>query len=444
MNVYDSTRMLDVLASVGYARTETQEDADLILLNTCHIREKAAEKVYSELGRINKMKRRSNKDVIIGVSGCVAQAEGEEVQRRAPYVDLVFGPQTYHVLPDMLKQVRQGTERKKVLMLDFPVDSKFDFLPEETLDKGPVSFLTVQEGCDKFCTYCVVPYTRGVEVSRPVEAVVHEAERLVRGGAREIVVLGQNVSAYHGKGPEGKEYGLGDLLRALAMRLKGQGLHRLRYTTSHPRDTQDDLIKAHAELDLLMPFLHLPVQSGSDKILKAMNRQHPRASYVETIARFRQARPDLALSSDFIVGFPGETEEDFEDTLSLVREIGYTQAYSFKYSPRPGTPGALRDDQISEDVKEKRLARLQTLLNEQQLTYNQSFEGQTLEVLIERPGHDTGQWLGRSPYMHSVHVTHPSLEVGDIVAVKIENGLENSLRGVLLKKISPAFVSKAA
>jgi tRNA-2-methylthio-N6-dimethylallyladenosine synthase len=431
MNVYDSGRMMDVLAKEGFAVVDTPDVADLVLLNTCHIREKASEKVFSELGRLHQLQKSRARPMILGVSGCVAQAEGAEIQRRAPYVNLVLGPQTYHLLPTMLKQLDAGQD--KVCMIDFPAESKFDFLPEETLDKGPVSFLTVQEGCDKFCTYCVVPYTRGVEVSRPVADVVTEAKRLVSNGAREIVVLGQNVSAYHGRSPDGTEYGLGNLLRLLSKELEKTPLKRLRYTTSHPRDMQDDLIKAHKDLDMLMPFLHLPVQSGSNTILNAMNRQHPRERYFEVIQQFRQARPDIALSSDFIVGFPGETEADFEDTLALVREVNYAQAYSFKYSPRPGTPGAMREDQIPEDVKSDRLARLQALLNEQQLAFNKRFEGKDVEVLIERPGHKPNQWIGRTPHMQSTHITGKALAPGHIVRAFIEAGHANSLEGRLIE-----------
>ena len=431
MNVYDSGRMLDVLTREGFEVVDSPDVADLVLLNTCHIREKAAEKVFSELGRLYQLQKSRSKPMVLGVSGCVAQAEGAEIQRRAPYVNLVFGPQTYHLLPTMLKQLETGDG--SVCMIDFPAESKFDFLPEETLDKGPVSFLTIQEGCDKFCTYCVVPYTRGIEISRPVRDVIAEAKRLVQGGAREIVVLGQNVSAYHGRGPDGVDYGLGDLLRLLSNELKGSPLKRLRYTTSHPRDTQEDLIRAHRDLDILMPFLHLPVQSGSNTVLKAMNRQHPRERYLEVIQQFRQARPDIALSSDFIVGFPGETDADFEDTLALVREVNYAQAYSFKYSPRPGTPGAMREDQIPEDVKSERLARLQALLNEQQLVFNKSCAGKETEVLIERPGHKPHQWIGRSPHMQSVHITARGLAPGHIVRATVVAGHANSLEGRLMK-----------
>ena len=495
MNVYDSTRMMDVLHASGYELASTPDEADLAILNTCHIREKAAEKVFSELGRLHlvqKARRKANKarPLKLAVSGCVAQAEGDEIQRRAPYVSLVFGPQTYHMLPRFLAQIEEGDAAKdsawditanteerlgnavcdegghaaesvelslrnkasfaptRLAMLDFPEESKFDFLPEETLDKGPVSFLTVQEGCDKFCTYCVVPYTRGVEVSRPAGDIVAEAEKLVAGGAKELILLGQNVSAYHGAGFDGQEIGLGDLLHLVEEKLMPQGLKRLRYTTSHPRDTQDDLILAHRDLKTLMPFLHLPVQSGSNRVLKAMNRQHPREAYIETIARFRRARHDLALSSDFIVGFPGETEEDFQDTLSLVREIGYAQAYSFKYSPRPGTPGAMRDDQIEEHIKDERLQRLQALLNAQQLAFNESFVGQTLDVLIEKVANPQEgvsganakeeQYVGRSPYMQSVHFEGGSFCLGDIVSVRIEAGYANSLKGTLASKRSAA------
>jgi len=502
MNVYDSTRMSDVLHKAGYGAVQTPDEADLVILNTCHIREKATEKVFSELGRLHCIqKARAHRPLRLAVAGCVAQAEGEEIQKRAPYVSLVFGPQTYHLLPRMLqhldkmeKAVQDGqrdvqgevqgeavkeTQKEggaaaqkegivsksdkmtlkeapdsqgmgrgflaakkksvkpaRLSCLEFPVESKFDFLPEETQDKGPVSFLTVQEGCDKFCTYCVVPYTRGCEDSRPVESVLAEATRLVKGGARELVLLGQNVSAYHGMGKGGREYGLGDLMRLLEERLHAEGLWRLRYTTSHPRDTQDDLIAAHRDLKCVMPFLHLPVQSGSDYILKTMNRQHPRQRYLETIERFREARPDIAFSSDFIVGFPGESEADFEETLDLVRKVGYAQAYSFKYSARPGTPSANWDDQVPESVKDQRLQRLQALLNAQQLAFNQTCEGRSFEVLVERKGQDGDVWVGRSPYMQSVYVDTASLgrdkehvNVGALISVKVEQGLAHALQG---------------
>lgn len=448
MNVYDGTRMMDVLAQEGYTACDTPDEADLVILNTCHIREKAAEKVYSELGRMRQIRtQRPHQPLRLGVAGCVAQAEGEEMLRRAPFVDMVFGPQTYHMLPRMLHQLDKGAG--PVMMLDFPEkpNEKFDMLPEETADKGPVSFLTVQEGCDKFCTYCVVPYTRGIEISRPVADVLAEAARLVRGGAKELVLLGQNVSAYHGLNEEGIETGLGDVLRLLAEKLEPLGLRRLRYTTSHPRDTQDDLIAAHRDVPLVMPFLHLPVQSGSDKVLKEMNRKHPRARYLETIARFREVQPDIALSSDFIVGFPGETDEDFQQTMDLVRQVGFAQAYSFKYSPRPGTPGANRTDQVPEKIKKERLAALQGLLWAQQLAYNQSFVGRTVQVLMEKKGNKEGQWIGRTPYMQSVYVTLPqgaSLHVGDFCNLHIKAGYQNSLEGMWCEQSSLAKSGQAA
>lgn len=454
MNVYDATRMFDVLKQAGFSEAPGPDQADLVLLNTCHIREKAAEKVYSELGRLNALRRgRQDRPLMLGVAGCVAQAEGQEMLRRAPFLDVVFGPQTYHMLPAMLRQ--RQTSEKPVLMLDFPEESKFDYLPEETADKGPVSFLTVQEGCDKFCTYCVVPYTRGVEVSRPVDSIVAEAEKLVASGSKELVLLGQNVSAYHGLGPDGREWGLGDLIRKVAERLEGKGLRRLRYTTSHPRDTQDDLIAAHRDIPLLMPFLHLPVQAGSDKVLKEMNRQHPRERYIAEIARFRQARPDLALSSDFIVGFPGESDQDFDQTMDLVRQVCFSQAYSFKYSPRPGTPGADRTDQVPEDVKTQRLYALQALLRSQSLAYNQMFEGQEVEVLIEKdPGapvngattanNETRPFVGRTPYMQLVHFEASGLMPGDFCAVKVTKGMANSLAGTFVEKLNVESPKNAA
>jgi tRNA-2-methylthio-N6-dimethylallyladenosine synthase len=438
MNMYDATRMADVLKPFGYALVQEADSADLVLFNTCHIREKASEKLYSDLGRMREFQKRralQGANMRIGVAGCVAQAEGVEVLRRAPYVSLVFGPQVYHLLPRMLAQLEAGAE-KQVLLLDFPAESKFDFLPEETMDKGPVSFLSVQEGCDKFCTYCCVPYTRGMEVSRPISGVLAEARRLVSNGAKEIMLLGQNVSAYHGLGPDGKEWGLGRLLRQLAEDLSSYGLKRLRYTTSHPNDMQDELIEAHRDLDLLMPFLHLPVQSGSDKVLKEMNRKNTHDSYLRLIERFRNARPDLALASDFIVGFPGETDDDFKETLRIVREVKYAQAYSFKYSPRPGTPAAERSDQVPESVKNDRLQTLQALINQQQYAFNKDSEGEVVDVLIERPGTKPQQWVGRSPYMQSVHVVAPDARVGDLVPVSLIEGLPNSMRGELILPLS--------
>ncbi len=434
MNVYDSDRMADVLAPSGYAETLDPATADLVILNTCHIREKAAEKVYSELGRLRALKEereRQGGSMTIGVAGCVAQAEGEEMVRRAPVVDLVFGPQSYHRLPELLKRTDNGA--RGIVETDFPVEDKFDALPspekKKTIARGRTAFLTVQEGCDKFCAFCVVPYTRGAEFSRPVAKVINEAKELVDGGVREITLLGQNVNAYHGEGPDGKDWSLGRLIYALA---EIDGVDRLRYTTSHPRDMDDELIRAHGEVDVLMPYLHLPVQSGSNTILAAMNRQHDAASYLRLIDRIRDARPDIALSSDFIVGFPGETGQDFEDTLSLVKEVGYAQAYSFKYSPRPGTPAAGETVQVDEAVKAERLARLQDQLNIDQAAFNKSCEGRTMSVLLDRRGKRDGQLVGRSPYLQSVHVDAPEEAFGLFADVTIEQGFANSLSGKLL------------
>ncbi len=423
MNVYDSSRMADILERDGYRAVDTPDGADLIILNTCHIREKAAEKVYSELGRLRSIKQSGK--TTIAVAGCVAQAEGEEIIARAPVVDMVFGPQSYHRLPDFLATVETGA---KVVDTEFPAEDKFDHMPApartRTEARGRTAFVTVQEGCDKFCTFCVVPYTRGAEVSRPVEKVIHEARRLVAMGVREITLLGQNVNAYHGVGPDGRDWSLARLLEALA---EIDGLDRLRYTTSHPRDMDDALIAAHRDIDILMPYLHLPVQSGSDRILKAMNRQHTRADYFAIIDKLRAAKPDLALSSDFIVGFPGETDADFEDTLDLVSAVGFAQAYSFKYSPRPGTPAAEADDQIDEAVKAERLARLQALLREQQATFAKSLEGRTLSVLYEKSGRKPGQVIGRSPYLQPVVVNGDESLFGRIESVRITTAGPNSL-----------------
>lgn len=427
MNVYDSDRMTDALAKDGYVATDNAEDADLVLLNTCHIREKAAEKVYSALGRLRDLKKRKageGREIMIGVAGCVAQAEGDEILRRAPAVDLVIGPQTYHRLPEALKRVSRG---ERVLETDYAIEDKFEHLPApdkaKTRARGVTAFLTVQEGCDKFCTFCVVPYTRGSEVSRPMAQIVAEAEKLVSAGVREITLLGQNVNAWHGTVTTGGE-GLGALLRRLS---EIEGLARLRYTTSHPRDMDDSLIEAHRSLPTLMPYLHLPVQSGSDCILKAMNRRHTAAEYVALVERIRRAQPDLALSGDFIVGFPGETDADFEDTLSLVRTIGYAQAFSFKYSTRPGTPGADLKDQVPEDVKAKRLETLQALLLEQQRAFNESCIGRTIDLLLEKPGRMPGQLIGRSPWLQSVNVDAKGVEIGDIIKVRITAAGPNSL-----------------
>lgn len=429
MNVYDSDRMAGLLAPLGYALTDVVDDADMVLLNTCHIREKAAEKVYSELGRINKMKQARQADggaMILGVAGCVAQAEGEEVLKRAPYVDMVFGPQTYHRLPEMVARLHR--EKGAQLDTDFPEESKFDHLTAPGRVEGRAAFLTVQEGCDKFCTFCVVPYTRGAEFSRPVDQVLTEARQLVAQGAVEITLLGQNVNAYHGTDADGAELGLGGLIRRLA---EIDGVARLRYTTSYPAEVDDALIAAHRDVPELMPYLHLPVQSGADRVLKAMNRRHGRDFYIDLVARLRAARPDLGLSSDFIVGFPGETDADFQDTLSLVREVGYVQAYSFKYSPRPGTPAAAMELQVPEDVKDARLKELQDLLNTQQLAFNQACIGRTLPVLLDRPGRHAGQLLGRSPYMQAVHVDAPADWLGRVADLKIVSAGGNSLGAVL-------------
>ena len=427
MNVYDSERMSESLAKAGYAATDSAEDADLVVLNTCHIREKAAEKVYSEVGRMRQLREQRGKGLTIAVTGCVAQAEGAEIQRRAPAVDLVVGPQSYHRLPELVARAEQG--ETALVETDFPVESKFDRLPEErSAATGAAAFLTVQEGCDKFCSFCVVPYTRGAEESRPVDSVLAEAERLAGQGVREITLLGQNVNAYHGVAPNGAagSWNLAQLLRALG---EISGLERLRFTTSHPKDMDDDLFAAFAENPKLMPYLHLPVQSGSDPILKAMNRSHTAAEYLEIIERLRSIRPDMAISGDFIVGFPGESDADFADTLKIVTAVNYAQAYSFKYSPRPGTPAAGVEFHVPEAVKSQRLEALQQLLNEQQLAFNQSCVGRRLSLLLERPGKEDGQLIGRSPYMQSVHVMAPQHRIGQIVDVDITAAGPNSLKG---------------
>jgi tRNA-2-methylthio-N6-dimethylallyladenosine synthase len=432
MNVYDSNRMADLLAPEGYAETGAPDDADLIILNTCHIREKAAEKVYSELGRVRQLKEgaaRQGRRVTVAVAGCVAQAEGQEIMRRAPVVDLVVGPQNYHRLPDLL--AREQRQETGIVETEFPVEDKFDFLalPSKaaTRARGVTAFVTVQEGCDKFCTFCVVPYTRGAEVSRPVEKILVEVANLAASGVREVTLIGQNVNAYHGE-DHGRPVTLGQLLRRVA---EVPGIARLRYTTSHPRDVDDDLIAAHRDLPQLAPQLHLPVQSGSDRILGAMNRRHTRADYLRTIERLRAARSDLALTSDFIVGFPGETEGDFADTLRLVDEVGYAGAFSFKYSPRPGTPGANMREQVAEDVKAERLARLQAVINRSQAAFNARCCGLTFDVLMEKAGRLPGQLTGRSPYLQAVQVMAPSHMIGEMVLVTITDIGTNSLFGVL-------------
>jgi tRNA-2-methylthio-N6-dimethylallyladenosine synthase len=427
MNAYDSARIADLLAPLGYGATDGPEDADMVVLNTCHIREKAAEKVYSELGKLRDLKEGKARDgspMLIAVAGCVAQAEGELMLKRAPAIDLLVGPQTYHRLPEMIAKIARagGT----ALQTDFPALEKFDALPDAGA-RGVSAFLTVQEGCDKFCTFCVVPYTRGAEYSRAPEAVIAEARTLVKSGARELVLLGQNVNAYGGDAADGKHWSLARLCEALA---KIEGLARIRYTTSHPRDMADDLIAAHRDNDKLMPFLHLPVQSGSDTMLAAMNRQHKAEDYLRLIERIRAARPDIALSSDFIVGYPGESDADFEATLELVRTVKFAQTFSFKYSRRPGTPAAAALKQISEKVKDERLQALQKLLLQQQDEFNDAQIGQTLDVLFEKPGRNDRQVMGRSPYLHPVHAEGG--RIGEIARVRIEARTANSLKGVLV------------
>ena len=425
MNVYDSERMSEMLAAVGYEAVQAAEDADLVVLNTCHIREKAAEKVYSEVGRLRALKRR-RPDMLIAVAGCVAQAEGGEVIRRAPSVDIVVGPQAYHHLPEMLARAERARGGAGIIDVDFRPEAKFDELPVPERPTGPSAFLTIQEGCDKFCTFCVVPYTRGAEYSRPAAAVVAEAEQLVKRGAREIVLLGQNVNAWCGEGPGGRNWTLARLIRALA---EIDGVERLRYTTSHPRDMSDDLIEAHGAVPALMPFLHLPVQAGSDRVLERMNRKHRASDYRRIVERLRAARPDIALASDFIVGFPGESERDFEQTMALVRDVGYAQAYSFKFSARPGTPAAADPLQVPEAAKSERLACLQELLNGQQQAFNGSCIGKRLPILFERTGRQRGQLVGRSPYMQAVHAEAGAARIGDLADVEILAAGPNSLSG---------------
>ncbi len=451
MNVYDSRRMADTLAPQGYVETAAPDDADLVILNTCHIREKAAEKVYSELGRIRRLKEAAaggGRRVLIAVAGCVAQAEGKEIIRRAPAVDLVFGPQSYHRLPALLDRAERG---EKPVDTEFPLDDKFDQLAAPSASairaRGVSAFVTVQEGCDKFCTFCVVPYTRGAEVSRPAAKIIAEIERLAAAGVHEITLIGQNVNAYHGEGSDGRAWPLARLLERAS---EIDGVERLRYTTSHPRDMDEDLIEAHGALPKLMPQLHLPVQSGSDRILAAMNRRHARADYLAIVARLRAARPDLALTSDFIVGFPGESEGDFADTLSLIGAVGFSGAFSFKYSPRPGTPGAEMDEQIDEDVKSDRLHRLQAAIDRQQDAFNQSCLGCTFDVLFEKLGRYDGQIVGRSPYLQPVQVTAPASMIGEVAAVTITEVASNSLFGALAhapaqnSKLEPALLGAGA
>jgi len=440
MNVYDSARMAELVAPLDYAPVETPDGADLVILNTCHIREKAAEKVFSELGGILRFKRakeRQGERMLVAVAGCVAQAEGEEIMRRAPFVDMVFGPQTYHRLPEMI--ARATREGGSVLDTSFPAQPKFDHLPATRSEQGVSAFLSIQEGCDKFCTFCVVPYTRGAEFSRPTAQVIAEAERLVAAGAREITLLGQNVNAYHGAAPPsgsngGSEWGLGELLCAVA---RVPALERLRYTTSHPRDVDDALIAAHRDVEQVMPFLHLPVQSGSDRVLAAMNRRHTADDYRRTVQKLRQARADLALSSDFIVGYPGESELDFRATLDFIAEIGFAQSFSFKYSPRPGTPAA-GEKQLPEEVKAERLAELQALLQKQQRAFNAASVGRVMAVLFEKPGRHDGQLVGRSPYLQPVHAEAAPETIGKIMPVRIISSHANSLSGVIAGDLDEA------
>lgn len=429
MNVYDSERMSEALVADGYSETAEVDDADLVVLNTCHIREKAAEKVYSDLGRVREAKerrQRSGKDTMVAVAGCVAQAEGAEISRRAPVVDLVIGPQSYHRLPELLRQSRATGQR--IVETTFPDEEKFDHLAPKRQVRSATAFLTIQEGCDKFCTFCVVPYTRGMEYSRSVADVEKEARALVEGGVRELTLLGQNVNAYHGTDEKGREMSLAGLIRRLA---RVDGLERIRYTTSHPRNMSDDLFAAHADEPKLMPYLHLPVQSGSSRILAAMNRKHTAEDYVRIVEKIRAARPDIALSTDMIVGFPGETDADFEETLDLVKQIGFAQSFSFKYSPRPGTPAANMEDQVPDALKSERLTRLQYLLTNQQDRFNAGTVGQTIPVLFERTGRNVGILLGRSPYLQLVQAEADMNLLGQIRPVAIRAHGPGSLSGVI-------------
>jgi tRNA-2-methylthio-N6-dimethylallyladenosine synthase len=446
MNVYDSDRMADVLRPLGYALVPAPEQADLVVLNTCHIREHASEMVYSELGRMRDLKverRAEGSDLTIAVAGCVAQAEGEEIAKRQPAVDIVVGPQAYHRLPQLLAEAERKTALAKsgkrlpgagVLDTDFPAESKFDHLPAPMGVRAGSAFLSIQEGCDKFCTFCVVPYTRGAEYSRPAAKVLAEARQLVEAGAIEITLLGQNVNAYHGEAPsssngDGSSWSLGRLIRALA---EIENVARIRYTTSHPRDMDDELIAAHGEVPQLMPYLHLPVQSGSDRILEAMNRRHGRDLFLRIVDRLRAARPEIALSSDFIVGFPGESDADFDDTMLLVEQVGFASAFSFKYSRRPGTPGAAMDNQVPEAVKSARLHALQALLGDQARAFNASKVGQTVPVLFAEPGRKPGQLVGKTPWLQSVYAEGKARLIGQIVEARLTEGHANSLAGEIV------------
>ncbi len=429
MNVYDSGRMAETLAPLGYESVAEPRGADMVILNTCHIRDRAAEKVFSQLGRLRLMQRERAAEggrMVLAVAGCVAQAEGAEILARAPYVDIVLGPQTYHRLPEMV--ARASRAAGAVIETDFPAEDKFDHLPQVSTPPGITAFLTIQEGCDKFCSFCVVPYTRGAESSRPLAAILAEARQLLAMGAREVTLLGQNVNAWHGAGPDGEPAGFATLLRALAAL---PGLLRLRYTTSHPRDMGAALVEAHGALPTLMPYLHLPVQSGSDRVLAAMNRRHGAADYLDIVARLRAARPDMALSSDFIVGHPGESEADFVATLDLVRAVGFAQAYSFKYSRRPGTPAAAAPGQVEEAEKDRRLQALQALLAEQQAAFNAATLGLTVPVLFTHPGRRPGQIGGRTPWLQPVHVDGPGSHIGSELPVTIVAGTTTSLTGTL-------------
>lgn len=429
MNVYDSARMADLLAPLGFTTVEASDEADLVVLNTCHIREKAAEKVFSELGRLKRLKDRRRTEggqMLIVVAGCVAQAEGAEILSRQHAVDLVVGPQSYPRLPEMIARIAR--EGGPALEIDFPAESKFDALPAPRAS-GPAAFLTVQEGCDKFCTYCVVPYTRGAEYSRPAADILAEAQALTTRGVREVTLLGQNVNAYAGAGADGEVWSLARLIRELAKRWPDL---RLRYVTSHPRDMGEDLIAVHRDVESLMPYLHLPIQSGADKILEAMNRGHRAEDYLRLVDRIRAARPDMALSGDFIVGFPGETDDDFEATMALVETVGYAQAFSFKYSRRPGTPAAAMKNQVPEDVKDARLQALQARLGQMQNRFNASCVGRSFDVLFEKPGRKAGQAVGRTPYLQPVHADGAAGLIGEIARVRIEAALPNSLAGVLV------------
>jgi len=430
MNHYDSDRLHEVMGEIGFENTEEMSKADVIVLNTCHIREKAAEKVYSDLGRIKQLRNKrlqNGENTTIVVAGCVAQAEGREILKRAPVVNIVIGPQSYHRLPDYIYSAEQHKQR--IVDTEFPTDVKFDHLPGRTTKKL-TAFLTVQEGCDKFCTFCVVPYTRGGEYSRPAREIIREARDLAGQGAREITLLGQNVNAYHGVSKKGQPVSLARLIKKIS---RVEGLERIRYTTSHPNDMSDDLIDAHRDMEKLMPYLHLPFQSGSNKILKAMNRDHEIDKYIDIIERVREARPDIALSTDIIVGFPGETDEDFEDTMELVRRVKYAQAYSFTYSPRPGTTASTMEQQVDKQVASERLQQLQALLKEQQFEFNRSMIGQKMPVLLEKKGREAGQLVGRSPYLQLVHVTAPPELMGQLVDVEIVDTTRNSLAGKLEK-----------